>query len=198
MYIPPAHAEPDPAVADALIAAHGFALLVSAGADGPTASHLPLELDRARRVLMGHMARANPHWQELEGATALAVFSGPHAFVSPRWYATGPAVPTWNYEAVHVTGRARLVEDPAELRAVLRRLSRRYDPEWDMDALPPDYLDRMVRGVVGVEIAVLRIETKRKLSQNRSAEDIAGVATALAAGGEMERAVARAMREAER
>ena len=194
MYIPTAFAEADPAVATALIDANGFSVLISHGEAGPVATHLPLQLDTPAR-LVGHVARANPHWRSLDGAAVLAIFAGPHAFVSPRWYTTDAAVPTWNYEAVHVHGIAHTTDDPERLRPILAALVRRYDPEWSMDRLEQGFLDRMLRGIVGIEIDVTRIETKRKLSQNRPVEDIAGVIEALEAGGEMDRAVAAAMRE---
>ncbi|MBL8702283.1 MAG: FMN-binding negative transcriptional regulator [Alphaproteobacteria bacterium] len=189
MYVPPHFNAPEPSAAHDVIDANPFALLVSAGGADLAGTHLPLDLDRARGpqgTLIGHMARANDHWRALDGAATLAIFSGPHAYVSPRWYAGGPAVPTWNYVAVHVYGRARVVETPDRLREILAALTRRYegDGPWRMGELPEKFLDAMVRGIVGIEIEVARIEAKFKLSQNRSAADRDGVAAALEATGD--------------
>lgn len=195
MYVPKAFAEDDPDRLAALIEAHDFATLFTDGPDGPFATHLPLLLDRARGprgTLIGHVARANPHWKSFDGRRGLAVFAGPHAYVSPRWYASQPAVPTWNYIAVHATGRVRAVEDPAALRATMDALARRYEGEgpWTIAGLPEKFTDGMMRGIVGLEFAIEALEGKAKLSQNRSAADRAGVIAAL---GDHE--LAAAMRE---
>src|SRR5438477_12570684 len=124
MYVPPHFAESDPATLHDFIEGHSFGLLVSQVGGVPFASHLPFLIDRTtgpHGTLLGHMARANPHWRELAGQTALAVFSGAHAYVSPTWYEAANVVPTWNYVAVHATGRAELVEDRDDLLAILRR-----------------------------------------------------------------------------
>lgn len=189
MYVPPAFAVADEATLFDFIDAHGFATLVTtAGGGVPVATHLPLLLDRGRRVLVGHVARANPHWELIPAAAeALAIFTGPHGYVSPAWYETAPAVPTWNYTAVHVSGPVRLIEDPAELSAALDWLVRKYEAKsaapWSGE-LPPDYREKMLRGIVGVEVAVGRVEGKFKLSQNRSAADRRGVIRHLEAGGD--------------
>ncbi|HSR71788.1 MAG TPA: FMN-binding negative transcriptional regulator, partial [Kiloniellales bacterium] len=130
MYVPEVFALRDSEAIAAVLRDHGFAVLVTPGEAAPTASHLPFLFDPARGdhgVLRAHMARANPQWRALErlqaeGGEALVVFQGPHAYVSPRWYGDGPAVPTWNYLAVHVYGRPRLIEEPAALRALLADL----------------------------------------------------------------------------
>lgn len=205
MYTPEAFREDDPARLAALMAAESFALLVTTDAEGrPFASHLPLfhEPDAgAHGTLLGHMARANPQWRHFEtGAEALAVFSGPHAYVSPSWYATHPSVPTWNYAAVHAYGRPRLM-DEAATRALLARLVATYEAgfaaPWQLE-LPAKYEAMMLKGIVGFEMPVERLEGKFKLSQNRDATDRANVARRLA-GSDFEdgRAVARLMRERE-
>lgn len=198
MYVPAHFAEADSAVIARLIQDNGFALLVSNGTAGPVATHLPLSYHPEQGVLRGHVARANPHWHDLaESGPVLAVFSGPHGYVSPRWYQPGDSVPTWNYEAVHVYGTARLLEGEAALRPILETLAAQYDPAWSIADLSPDYVSRMSRGIVGIEIAITRIEAKRKLSQNRPPADIAGVIAALEASGrEMDRELAAAMRQA--
>lgn len=189
MYVPPAFASSDDQIAADIIAANPFALIVSQRDGEPIGTHLPLDLDRARGphgTLVGHLARANDHWRTLAGATVLSVFSGPHAYVSPRWYATAPAVPTWNYVAIHVYGRATVIEDPTRLAAILAALTRRYEGEgpWRLAELPEPFTAGMLRGIVGLEIEITRIETKLKLSQNRSAEDRRRVVAALREAGD--------------
>jgi transcriptional regulator len=197
MYIPTAFRADDRSALYDLIDRHGFGTLVSVIDGTPFATHLPLLLDRGRGVLLGHVARANPHWHALAGsAEALAIFHGPHAYVSPSWYAPAPAVPTWNYAAVHVYGTPRLL-DEAGLRDLVGRLVEQYESgrarPWTMD-LPEDYMGKMLRAIVGFEIPIERIEGKFKLSQNRSTEDRAGVIAALAAGSAEERALAEFMK----
>src|SRR3546814_10686276 len=113
----------------------------------------------------------------------LVVFSGPSGCGAPRWYETAPAVPTWNYEAVHVAGRAKAIHDPAALRSIVDRLSRVYETgvpsPWTLDAVPADFVDRQLKGIVGIEVAIERIEGKRKLSQNRTQAERDGVNAAL-------------------
>lgn len=197
MYVPAHFAESDPLIITRLIQDNGFALLVSNGAAGPVATHLPLTYHPELAVLRGHVARANPHWHDLaEAGPVLAIFSGPHGYVSPRWYQPGDSVPTWNYEAVHVYGTARLLEGEAALRPILETLAAQYDPAWSISDLSPDYVSRLSRAIIGIEIAITRIEAKRKLSQNRPSADIAGVIAALEAkGSDMDRALAAAMRQ---
>jgi transcriptional regulator len=162
--------------------------------DGPIASHLPFLLDEGREehgVLLAHVARANPHWRSLADRESLAIFQGPHAYVSPRWYTTSLAVPTWNYAAVHAYGRARLLEDPAEVLAYLERLVRHHDPEW---SLPEgDFIPKLVNGIAAFELPITRLEGKVKLSQNRPEADRRAVAAALAVGSPGEASVAALM-----
>ena len=179
---------------DALIAfvrANAFATVVTAGSDGLDASHVPLHLVRdpdGALKLLGHVARANAHWKSLEaGRETLAIFNGPHAYVSPGWYAHHPSVPTWNYATVHARGTARLMDDEA-LKRFIDTLSAHYESgrvnPWRMRDLETDYVDRMVRAIVGFEIDVVSLEGKFKLSQNRKADDIPRVIAALEAEGE--------------
>jgi transcriptional regulator len=179
MYLPTAFAEPDDGRLLDFIEEHGFCTLVTVVEQAPFASHLPVLLDRQRRVLLGHLARANPHWRGFDvGGEALVIFAGPHGYVSPSWYETAPAVPTWNFSAVHVYGRPRAVLEEAWISDVVDRLSRKFEgsasPAW-LEAMPADYRRRMLQGVVGVEVPISRIEGKFKLSQNRSAADRQGV-----------------------
>ena len=170
----------------ALIRAHNFGILVTQHDGAPFATHLPFMLDAGRGprgTLVAHLARPNPQWHDLAaGQEALAIFQGPHAYISPAWYATAPSVPTWNYAIVHAYGTPRIVSDPAELHAMLARLVDTHEAgfaqPWRMD-LPADYMERMLRGIVGFELEITRLEGKAKLSQNRSAADRAGVVAAL-------------------
>jgi transcriptional regulator len=174
MYIPDAFAVADEATLADFIAANGFAALVTTGPDGPVASHVPVVYERERKVLELHVAAANPHARVADGERALAIFAGPHGYVSPSWYATHPAVPTWNYAAVHVSGRMARITRPERLRALLAKLVAAYEPRgssWKMGALSAEYMAKMLAGIVGFEIAVERIEGKFKLSQNRDAAD---------------------------
>lgn len=186
MYVPKHFAEPDADAIAALVAAHDFALLVTVGEAGLEATHLPLLFEPASGAkgrLIGHVARANAQWQAFDGREVMAVFTGPHGYVSPRWYADAPAVPTWNYVAVHFYGAARAIEDPDGLRGILSSLTHRYeaDGRWSMDALPERYLAGMMRGIVGIEIDVTRIDAKFKLSQNRPELDRRNVVAELSA-----------------
>ena len=197
MYIPTAFRADDRAALRDLIERHGFGTLVTVIDGAPFATHLPFLLDRERGLLLGHVARANPHWRALDGsAESLAIFQGPHGYVSPSWYASGPAVPTWNYAAVHVYGAPRVLNDESRLLDLLARLVHQYESgrqrPWAMD-LPADYQRKMLHGIVGFEMPIGRVEGKFKMSQNRPAEDRRGVIRELASGGPEERALAEFM-----
>jgi len=192
LYIPPHFRAQDPDALFRFIEEHAFATLVSTGPSGLHVSHIPFlaERDAAGRVrLLAHVARANEHWQALQEATdVVAIFHGPHAYVSPTWYARHPAVPTWNYAVVHAHGRATLL-DEAELHDLLLRLSAGYEapntPPWKMSQLPADFTSSMLSAIVGFAIDVERLEGKFKLSQNRPA-DASHVADVLEGAGEAE------------
>jgi transcriptional regulator len=133
-------------------------------------------------TIIGHVARANPQWEDFDGRTvALAVFGGPHAYVSPRWYGDGRHVPTWNYVAVHLRGTPVIIDDPDEHRAALRALTERFEsPEgYSMDALPEEYVAAMVRGTVAFRMRVEHVDAASKLNQNRTPEARRGVVAAL-------------------
>ena len=207
MYVPKSFEAPDDAWCHALIARESFALLVSTGDDGaPFATHVPLLLDADRGThgtLVGHVARANPHARLLgAGAATLAVFQGPHAYVSPGWYRVHPSVPTWNYVAVHAYGRPVVIEAADRVRALLARLVGTYEAArsapWRFESLAADYVDGMLRGIVAFELPIERLEGKAKLSQNRGAEDRAGAIQGLEATGDpLARATAELMRAAD-
>ena len=168
----------------------------------PFASHLPLLLDRAagpHGALVGHMARANPQWRDLDGQPVLAVFSGPHAYVSPSWYEAEGVVPTWNYVAVHATGTFRLTDTPDAVTDIVAATVETYErgmpTPWRLDATAA-YVRQLANAIVGFRIEVERLEGKWKLSQNHPAERRAKVAAALGSSTDAgDRAVARLMRE---
>lgn len=196
MYLPSHFAEPDHAALHALMHAHPLATWVVADADGVQVNHVPflLDIDAAgRATLRGHVARANPVWRALDGAApSLLVFHGAQGYVSPGWYPSKRSdprvVPTWNYAVVHAHGAARAVDDARWLRALLQRLTERHEATlprpWSLADAPGDYIDRMLAAVVGVEVAVERLEGKFKLSQNRTAADRDGVVAGLRARGD--------------
>lgn len=205
VYLPPAFTEKRPEMLIGHIERYDFGLLVSHGAAGLVASHIPFLTERAgdRLHLQGHLARPNPQVADLaQGGEVLAIFHGPHAYISPNWYATGPSVPTWNYADVHAYGTVQLIEDEEWLHRFLVRLSERHEARnpvpWRMEDLPEPYARSMLKGIVGLDIAVTRLEGKYKLSQNRPAADRPGVIDALEAQDDDEpRAIARLMRERE-
>lgn len=176
MYVPAHFSTRDEALVAEAIDDWSFATLVSQHEGRPFASHLPLLRERRgdRTVLVGHFARANPHWRSVAGADAMAIFHGPHAYVSPRWYVSPNLVPTWNYAAIHCHGRVRLIDDAREARAVLARMVDRYEGDapdrWTLD-LDPQFEAKLVAAIVAFEFEVERIEAKFKLSQNRLPAD---------------------------
>ncbi len=177
MYVPAAYEENDPAILHALMRQFPFATLVTTAGGVPIATHLPFLLDAAAGesgVLRAHLARANPQWRQFsKGSEALVIFQGPHAYVSPVRYESRPNVPTWNYAAVHAYGVPRLPDD-AETFALLRDSAAEYEPAPETLDMPDDFVRRMQRGIVGFEIAILRMEGKRKMSQNKAEPDRAG------------------------
>jgi transcriptional regulator len=182
MYTPKHFEVTAPETLAAFIDAHSFGALITAPHGRPSASHVPFLLDRARNVLHCHLARANPQWQELaDAAEVLVIFTGPHGYVSPTWYAA-PGVPTWNYTAVHVYGAARILDDPGHTARHVEALAAKYE-RGSPAPWVPDYDPRRLGGIVGIEIGIRSIEGKFKLSQNRSAADRAGVIAKLRANG---------------
>jgi transcriptional regulator len=171
MYSPPYNRVEDRRELLEFMRAHNFALLVTATAGVPLASHLPVTLADGDKgiVIHSHMAKPNPQWKEFFDDEVLVVFSGPHGYVSPRWYEATERVPTWNYAAVHAYGTARVTTDKAVKHAAQRALVAELDPAWlpKFDALRPQYIASMLEGIVTFDIAVTRLETRWKLSQNR-------------------------------
>jgi transcriptional regulator len=185
----------------AFIAQHAFATVMTAvGGDGLTASHVPLVLSRhgTALTLTGHLARANDHWRHFDGQTpALVIFQGPHAYVSPTWYTSAPAVPTWNYAVVHARGKPRVLDDAQLLRSV-RAMVEKYEggraPRWRMEDTPPVFQAGLLEAIVGFELVVESIEGKFKLSQNRSRADREGTVAGLEANGDEAALLASFMR----
>jgi transcriptional regulator len=199
LYIPAHFRVEDPQTLRGFIAANAFGTLVTAGPGGIHVSHIPFVVEQGSEGLrlLGHVARANPQAKALEVATdVVAIFQGPHAYVSPSWYEHHPAVPTWNYAVAHVRGKLAPL-DEFELRDLLGTLSRAYEGDrpnaWRMEKAPGDFIDTLVGTITGFSLAVERVEGKFKLSQNRPGQDAERVADALEREGET--ALASLMRE---
>lgn len=196
MYQPAQFAETRPEVMQQLMREHAFGTLVTLASDGLNANHLPFEFDPEPApygTLIAHVARSNPVWQDLaSGVEALVIFQGPHAYISPGWYATkqehGRVVPTYNYMVVHAYGRLRAVEDKTWLRRLLERLTARHEagmPQpWKLDDAPADFIDKLLPAIVGIEIPIARLIGKWKVSQNQPQANRVGVEQGLRAQGE--------------
>ena len=191
MYLPPHFAETRPEELHRIIREHPLGMLVTHSERGIDANHIPFEFDPdkgSNGTLLAHIARANPLWIDFpSGADVMVVFRGVEGYISPNWYPskheTHRQVPTWNYEVVHVHGRLRIVDDERFIRGVVARLTRQHEATeprpWKMGDAPKDYMDDMVSKVVGIEVEIIRLEGKRKLSQNRESRDIQSAVTEL-------------------
>ncbi len=191
MYIPSHFAINDPQVMHRIMGDHPLGVLVTSSTSGLDANHIPFEFDPSAGkmgVLMGHVARANPLWQQcLQGADVMVIFRGDETYISPNWYPskheTHRQVPTWNYEVVHVFGRLTVRDDEKFMRGVVARLTRTHEAQepkpWKMGDSAPDYIDGMLKAIVGIEIAIERFEGKSKLSQNRETRDLQGAVNKL-------------------
>jgi len=200
MYSPPYNRVEDRAELVEFMRANNFVLLVTGTGGTLHASHLPVTIEDSAAGLKidMHMARNNPQWREFFDEEVLVVFSGPHAYVSPRWYEQKPRVPTWNYAAVHAYGVPGIVLNETEKHASQRRLIAALDPQWlpKFDALPAEYVSSMLEGIVNFEIPVARIETRWKLSQNRGRREMELIAAALETSGDsVERSLAALTRK---
>jgi transcriptional regulator len=196
MYVPPLFKEDEVPILHEAIRRTGLATLVTYGADGMEASHVPLLLDpdpAPYGTLLGHIARSNPQWQRVDASIpALAMFLGPEAYISPGWYATkkttGKVVPTWNYVAIHAYGTIEYHHDKVRLLDIVRRLTERHEAErpapWAVTDAPTDYLDGMLGAIVGFALPIDRLEGKWKMSQNQPAENRTGVIAGLKDKGE--------------
>ena len=194
MYTPKHFEQTDQQALWDFIDAHAFGTLVSIADGRPLVSHLPFLPDRDAGVLHCHVARANPHWLEIaRSPQVLAIFAGPHGYVSPTWYAERGGVPTWNYTVVHAHGSAQAVDDAERTRRHVEALAAKYERGRPAPWVP-DYDTRRLAGIVGIDIRVASLEGKFKLSQNRSEADRARVVAELAASGRDEdAALARIM-----
>ncbi len=167
MYIPKYFAIQDEEMKYETIEQNSFATLFSQHNGEPYATHLPLLLNRETLTLYGHFARPNAQWKDSENQQVLAIFQGPHSYISPSWYETNKAVPTWNYVAVHVYGELEVVEDKQELLNSLQDLVHKYeDPQstYSLDDVDPDYMAGLSKGIVGFKIKINKIEGKAKRS----------------------------------
>lgn len=180
MYIPEHFLIKNLEVIHQIIQTNPLGVLVTMTPEGLDANHIPFELDAGRGLLTAHVARANPVWQQCkDGAEVLVIFRGNESYISPNWYPskheTHRLVPTWNYEVVHVHGRLTVQDQEKFVRGVVGRLTRRHEATepkpWKMGDSAPEYIDGMLKAIVGIEIAITRLEGKAKLSQNREARD---------------------------
>jgi transcriptional regulator len=191
MYLPEQFAEQRVEELQRIIRDFPLGTIVTHTGQGLDANHIPFELDPERGAygtLQGHIARANPLWTGVpNGADVLVIFRGNDGYISPSWYPskqeTHRHVPTWNYEVVHAHGKLRIVDDEKFVRGVLARLTRRHEAAeprpWKMGDAPADYLDQMLKMIVGIEVEISRVQGKRKLGQNRDARDLEGAVRAL-------------------
>jgi transcriptional regulator len=196
MYVPKHHSEPDVSILHTLVREHPLGTWVTPGEGELVANHIPFLLDPARGehgTLVGHVARANPVWQSFSAAVdSLVVFQGAETYVTPSWYpskrADGKAVPTWNYVVVHAYGSPRAIEDREWLRAHVTRLAETHEAReavpWKVTDAPREFIDGLLRAIVGIEIPIRRIVGKWKVSQNRSDADRVGIVAGLVARGD--------------
>ena len=179
MYLPSHFKEQDESVLYAFMRAHPFATLVTSSSEGPIASHLPVYLDEQKEAkacrLLGHVARANSHWKHFASCEkSLMIFHGPHGYISPAWYRSDQLVPTWNYAAVHVTGRPHVLEDPSDVRTVLNCLVDQFEssrPKPWQNNLGSDVMKGLINAIVAFEFQIEEIQGKFKLGQNRAPAD---------------------------
>jgi transcriptional regulator len=211
MYTPKHFNEERPELLHQLVRDHPLGLLITLGDQGLEANPIPFLLDvdaNGQAVLRAHVARANPVWKDARtDVDALVVFQGPQAYISPNWYPTkaenGKAVPTWNYITVQARGRLVVQDDAAWLRELVSRLTQRHEATqaqpWALSDAPPDYIDAMLRAIVGIEIPLTSLQGKWKVSQNHPAVNREGVSQGLRAmGGDRALAVAAAVEQAAR
>jgi len=193
MYVPAHFAENDEGVLYSFMQEHPFSTLVTNAAEGPIATHLPVDVDTPNRAehgrILGHFARANPHWQKLQSdEQSLLIFHGPHDYISPAWYKSENLPPTWNYAAVHAYGHLVLIDEPGEVRAILDRLVQRFEsgrPTPWINSLEDGFMTQLQSAIVAFEFRIDHLEGKFKLGQNRMLVDrIASLAGLEKEGGE--------------
>jgi transcriptional regulator len=203
MYNPPQFTSTDLTWLDWLAEHHAFGTLVSQADGAPCATHLPVLYQRtdSQVILTGHWARPNPQWHDIEGQHVLFMFQGPHAYISPRWYADTPRqVPTWNYVAAHVYGRVRIIHEGDELERIVVNLARQFESgaatPWTLADSDPANRARL-KGIVGFELRSDSIQIKLKLNQNHPASNVAGAIAGLRGTGSEEAAAVAALMEKE-
>lgn len=196
MYLPEHFAERRPEELQRILRDFPLGTLVTHTDQGLDANHIPFEIDAARGTygtLLAHVARANPLWKVVpDGADVLVIFRGHHGYISPSWYPskheTHRHVPTWNYEVVHAHGKLRIIDDEKFVAPLVARLTRKHEATelhpWKMRDAAPDYLEQMLKAIVGIEVEIVRLEGKRKLGQNRELRDVEGAVDALKERGQ--------------
>jgi len=199
MYLPKPFAVEDETQTFDFIEQNNFGILVTNIKRTTNANHVPFLLDREKRQLLGHFAKSNNQWRELEAnKNVLVIFQGPHAYISPSWYVSENLVPTWNFAAVHVYGEAEIVQSKDETFGIVESLSKKhesgFDRPWQSASMNQEVLQSMLGAIVGFKINIMQIQAKAKLSQNRSEKDQAGAIDALRKqGSEQELAIATLM-----
>lgn len=185
MYLRPAFAETDLDRIEALVRANPFGVLVTTARGFPEASHLPFTVARTGETLTlyGHFAAANPQCAAIGGGPALAIVSGPHAYIAPGWYAAQPSVPTWDFAAAHLSGTLEAIEDDPGITAMLDDMAAEDPLRFDVKELPDRYRRQMYSGIRAFRLVASKIEAQWKMSQNRSVEDRSRVIAALRAAG---------------
>lgn len=201
MYTPAHFQVNDRDTLNAFMRRHSFATIVSHDGQVPQATHMPVLLNPTQGehgFLLSHMARANPQWRHFGTSEVLIIFTGPHAYISPAWYASQPAVPTWNYTAVHAYGIPRIVTDHDRFVQMLHDLVEFYESgrpnRWNGE-LPPEFRDGLMKGIVGIEIEITRLEGKFKLSQNRPKDAPSVIAMLEDSMNQTDRDTAKMMKE---
>ncbi|MDO6425655.1 FMN-binding negative transcriptional regulator [Thalassotalea sp. 1_MG-2023] len=184
MYVPSRMQFPAPSLIDNFLHKYSFVTLVSPSLQ---ATRLPLYYDQEKQRLIGHFSRANPHWKEVAQGPCLAIFDGPHEYISPTWYNKPPNVPTWNYASVHVKGKVTLLDDVNTVIA-LDKLMEKYEPSLleERDVVTPEYQEKLLKGIVGFSMTIDHIDAKAKLGQHRSDEDQKGVTNGLSETGTLD------------
>ena len=171
MYVPKSFEMHDVNEIREFINANSFGILMSTVKERPLATHLPFIFDVEQNILFAHMAKANPQWQDLNGQLAMAIFTGPHAYISPSWYEVPDSVPTWNYMAVHVYGKCSVIDDEEEFAGLLNKMVRFFDADSQLPSqVDESFYRNMMKAIIGVRIDIQSIEGAAKLSQNKSAK----------------------------
>lgn len=182
MYIPKSFQIEDEQIIHEIIEQYSFATLISFQNNEPVATHLPLLLNKEENYLYGHFARPNQQWKNVQDQQSLAIFHGPHSYISPSWYETDVAVPTWNYVTVHVYGKMEIVEDAVVIAESLKSLVDNYEPShspYQLQQVDATYVENLSKGIVAFKLPISKIEAKAKLSQNHPEERKKLVITAL-------------------